>query len=1173
MTKKILFILLIFFKTIGQLTAQSPSLLSNLHQKNIHHPIGSIQLDSLPLLPQTAEVFSLTKGKRIPSSFYRIEGKYIIWLQPINEPVKITYRTLSPLLLTQRHHLDSLDLIAKSKDRIMGYNPYQKEEKLIDHQELNYQGSFSRGISFGNNQNLVLDSRFNLQLGGKLKNDIEIAAVISDENLPIQAEGNTRQLKEFDKIFIQLKKDDTQLIAGDYQLQSPDSYFMRYFKKLQGATFETKYAIKDSSKLFSRASIAISRGQFAKNNLDTQEGNQGPYKLRGNNGERFIIILAGTEKVWLDGKLLIRGIDDDYTIDYNQAEITFTTKNLIKRESRILVEFEYSAQKYLRSMYETDHRWDFKKGSLYFNFYSEQDSKNSSGELGIDDMDKLALSLAGDDPQKAIISTIDTFAGDVALHATYRLSTITQICNNRPYESTILIYSNNQDSTLFTASFSNVGSGNGNYLLDNTKGDNEKVYRYIAPDPETCQPQGTYEPIGQLIPPQKKQLLTFGSQYQMNKNTQIQGEIALSNLNLNRYSNIDNEDNQGLASFLSIKNDKKIGSDSSGWHLTSKLQTEWTQATFTSLNTYRAAEFARDWNLTTSASNASTNRRQELIGIADFTVSKDSLGQLSYSISGYDRKGDYRGRKHRSRLNLTRRGWHLNAQTSYLTTKDQLINTSFLRPDIQLKKLLSNQKWQIGLTYLGENNQKKERQSNLLQANSFRFDEIGGFITTNGLKNKKIRLEAKQRTEYFPNNNELVLGLTAQEIKLEGRLTAKKGYQLQGRLNYRNLTIQQPELTEQKPAATYLGRINFQARPKKWKGLLIFNATYEIGSGQAPKQSFSYLEVAPGSGTHIWQDSLYNNDGIIQLNEMEIAPFQDQANYILVRNLSDEYIQTNNVSISHSLDLNPKALWFKEKKGLKKWIKKLATKSSLQINRKTRENPNIQPWNPYQLSISDTSLVSGSILLRNNLFFNRGNSLFNLQIGQSISSRRFVQTTGLETRSLQDYHLLGNWNITPTFSLQLQSKIGQKQNQSGFYPAKDYLLDFREIEPQLTYLPNQKFKANLSSKIRKDINKQIPNGEQATQKDLSLELSYRNTSTSSLELRLSYVDVQFQGNVNTPVGFAILNGLQKGANILWSLNLNRQLNKSLQINIGYDGRKTGTSKVIHTGRAQVRALF
>jgi hypothetical protein len=57
------------------------------------------------------------------------------------------------------------------------------------------------------------------------------------------------------------------------------------------------------------------------------------------------------------------------------------------------------------------------------------------------------------------------------------------------------------------------------------------------------------------------------------------------------------------------------------------------------------------------------------------------------------------------------------------------------------------------------------------------------------------------------------------------------------------------------------------------------------------------------------------------------------------------------------------------------------------------------------------------------------------------------------------------------------------------------------------------------------------------------------------------------------VGFAILNGLQRGQNFLWNLSLDRQLARNIQLRISYEGRKTGLAQVIHTGRAQVAANF
>ncbi|MBK7869907.1 MAG: hypothetical protein IPJ74_04060 [Saprospiraceae bacterium] len=123
---------------------------------------------------------------------------------------------------------------------------------------------------------------------------------------------------------------------------------MNYFKRLQGASVSNTSQLGKGT-LSTSGSVAISRGQFARNQIQQQEGNQGPYKLTGSQGEQFIIILSGTEKVWLDGQLLQRGIEDDYIIDYNTGEIIFTNKRLITKDSRIIIEFEYSDQNYLRS--------------------------------------------------------------------------------------------------------------------------------------------------------------------------------------------------------------------------------------------------------------------------------------------------------------------------------------------------------------------------------------------------------------------------------------------------------------------------------------------------------------------------------------------------------------------------------------------------------------------------------------------------------------------------------------------------------------------------------------------------------------------------------------------------------------------------------------------------------
>ncbi|MEM6379329.1 MAG: hypothetical protein AAF705_14060, partial [Bacteroidota bacterium] len=78
---------------------------------------------------------------------------------------------------------------------------------------------------------------------------------------------------------------------------------------------------------------------------------------------------------------------------------------------------------------------------------------------------------------------------------------------------------------------------------------------------------------------------------------------------------------------------------------------------------------------------------------------------------------------------------------------------------------------------------------------------------------------------------------------------------------------------------------------------------------------------------------------------------------------------------------------------------------------------------------------------------------------------------------------------------------------------------------------------------------------------------------TNLKLRFSYIRVDFSGMANSPVGFALLNGLQNGNNNLWNISLDRQLGRNLRLQLTYEGRKTGLAPVVHVGRAQVAALF
>ncbi len=1169
--------LLILLSTFGFAQIQD---LSNWRSTNTTFIKHAQQIDSLSIIPASLEIFDSITGISLAKKQYSLNNNILTLDTSIQLPkvLSLRYRVYPYDLNIAIQHLDSTQIQVADDGTYIGfdYSPYESAENIFDSPGLVYDGNFSRGISFGNAQNLVLNSEFNLRMTGTIGDDVEILAAISDQNIPLQPEGNTQQLQEFDKIFIQLKKDSNKLIAGDYELKRPDSYFMNYFKKLQGATFSNYTDVGKKGGLNSQISAAIARGQFARNIITPQEGNQGPYNLRGNEGERFIIVLAGTEKVYIDGELLQRGLEKDYTIDYNSGYLTFTEKRLITKDIRIIVEFEYSNQNYLRSMVAVNTEFKTDKLRAYFNVFSEQDGKNSTGIQDLSLLQRQRLRAIGDDVQNAFASGIDTIGEFNEFRVSYKLiDSIYNFCGNVVQDS-VLVYSTNPDSSLYEGSFLEVGFGNGDYILDETNPANGRVFQWLAPDPVTCLRRGNFDVIVKLIAPNRQQMVTLGAEYQTGKNSSLLAEVAISNNDLNLLSDVDDADDLGAAIHAKYLLQKKIKAK---WQLNTELKYEFVQERFDALKPYRNAEFTRDWNVRTQSNRANSGqivqeKTNEHLGGAKFILKHQKNGQLEYEFSGFIREGIYDGTRHKGRFLYNKNGFKADLIGNELITNGQVENTHFSRPKFTISKQFKKlNDWEIGVWGEREKNSRIAVLTDTLNATSFWFDRYQVYLKSPVKKGFSWESSFTQRWDYAPVNTEFEQSTFANDVNLTGKWSQGKASRLKWTLSYRQLDIVDSLLTDEKPLETFLGRIDHSL--KLWKGTVYSNTNYELGSGQEPKITYRYLQVQPGEGVYFWDadENDYNGDGVPQVDEIRQEFYSGEGNVIRIILFTDEFIRTNKVSLNQTLRITPRRIWANKKKGFKKWLSKFSTQSTMQINRRTREDEQVQSYNPFQININDTSLVAINSNIQNILFFKPDPTVFILQVGATQVRNRTVLTTGFQSRPSNEEFIRANWNLNKTFTFNMDLTRGHRESDYEFFQNQDYDIEFFKLAPKLTFRHKRSFRLSLTYSYENGKNVLIPNGETSLKNDLTAELSYNKATKTFIDASFSFAQVNFTGEKNSPIEIAMLQGLRNGENFLWRFSFNRTIAQNITLGLLYNGRKTGVSNVVHIGSVQIGAKF
>jgi hypothetical protein len=789
--------------------------------------------------------------------------------------------------------------------------------------------------------------------------------------------------------------------------------------------------------------------------------------------------------------------------------------------------------------------------TFFFNVFSEQDDKNQTLQQDLSNEEKYFLSQIGNDIDKAIVPRIDS-VGYNENEVLY--SKNDSLINGTIYQD-VYVHSNDPERAVYRLRFSYVGEGNGDYLPENSVA-NGKVFRWYAPENDIR--QGSYAPVVLLVTPKKKQVISAGGTQSFGSMTRTRFELALSNNDLNTFSGLDKEQNLGYAVNLELYQEM-LKRDTSRIQLMGQAAYRHISRYFSSVERFRSVEFERDWNL-----EDSPTQEQEHMATVGLRFYEAKAGQIRYKAEFMQRGNDFEGIRNTLFGNLKYSGFEFDVNASLLNSSDHMNDTKFLRHRTMLARHFRYAI--LGIREEGEQNRWTTRSSDSLSPNSFAFQEFEVFLTQPDTVQNRGYLSYRNRRDYYPGDNQLVYATLGQDLNMGVNLLKNPASQLRVMLTYRELSIKDSTLSENTPENSLLGRIEYGLQLAG--GAIAASTFFEVGSGLESKKEYSYLEVAPGQGVYQWID--YNQNGLKELDEFEVAQFQDEARFIRIFFPSNDFLTVYSNQFNQTINFNPARIW-KKRNGFYKGISLFSDQFAYRINRKTSSSDVLKNLNPFHTDLEDPELVTISTSIRNNLSFNNTGRVFGMDYIYQRNLNRILLANGFDTRSVQTHGLRARVTINDQTSIIDQIDYGKKRFASEFLSSRDYDIDFiaNKISTQVQFSRAIRLEADYGYKNQ--INRL--DDQQSEEHSLGTELRYSMLNKGILTGRVNYVHLAYNDDPASPVGYEMLQGLLPGHNGTWNLLFQRTITGGIEVNLEYAGRVSENQSVIHTGGLSVRANF
>jgi hypothetical protein len=883
---------------------------------------------------------------------------------------------------------------------------------------------------------------------------------------------------------------------------------------------------------------------------------QGPYRLTGNNGENRLIIIAGSERVYLNGELMTRGEVNDYVIDYASGEITFSSKRLITAASRITVDFEYSDQQFVRNLVagSVSSKAFGKNLNLNVSFAQEADDPDSPIDFSLNDTTRAVLRQSGGDRMKASVSGIvkvDSGAGQYVLRDT--------LIAGRHYS--ILKYLPGDSLAIYLLSFSPV---------DRVPADSAGYVRVAAGQFRFAGiGQGNYLPLRFLPMPQLHQVIDINGEASISSDFSLSGEYAMSRFNQNRFSNQEGSSLKGGAfTFAAHYNPKQllVGKTNIG-ELDVRLSERFVNRRFLALDRANEVEFNRKWNLTEVAT--ADEEIQELSFA--YRPTRSISGAVTYGA--LNRPGEV----HSTRIQLV-----LGLVDSSLPrTQYQIENINTSNTLLQDESHWIRQRgtaeyeiahWRPGFRIEAEERIGTPAGRDSMSQGSFRYLEIAPRLTTAEFAKMTLSTELQLRTEDSAD-----VGTLSRASRSVTQLYTWQLNDYQLISSSLSLSIRSVEFTEDFKRRGNLNSdavlVRSQTRFTPFQRAIETDLYYEFSNQRSARLERIFIRVTPGSGNYRYLGDK-NGNGVVDENDFELTRFD--GDYIVVYLPSDQLYPVADIKASIRLRLQPARLIPISSAWFNKVLRAVSTETYLRVDEKSKETDTKQIYLlNFSRFLNNQTTITGSQQITQDVFLFENNSdlSFRFRYSEQYGLTQFV--SAVEKNYMQER------------SVRVRSQLVQEiGNQTDFINKTDQVtassttmrerdLVSNALLSDFSYRPTMNWEVGFNLGVTEIVNRF--GGTNATaninEEGIRIVQSFPGIGQLRAEVKREEVILVNVKDPTLSLPYEFTAGKMTGQSYLWQLIFDYRINSNLQLSIDYNGRSEGGRTPIHFARMEAKAFF